>query len=66
MIFIFELVHQKQDGYRMVQLGKFVKGKVMRKEAKRQMIRIRAHEQIVEEFENEQKLMRLRRDNLKT
>lgn len=43
-----------------------MKGKVMRKEAKRQMIRIRAQEQTYEELENEQKLMRLRRDNLKT
>ena len=50
----------------MPQLGKFVKGKVMRKEARRQMIRIRNQEQSYEDLEKEQQMMRLRRDNLKT
>ena len=38
----------------------------MRKEAKRQMIRIKTTEQSYEDLEKEQQMMRMRRDNLKT
>lgn len=50
----------------MVQFGKFVKGRVKRKESKRQMIRIRNHEQTFDDLEKEQQMMKMRRENLKT
>ena len=50
----------------MVQLGKFVKGKVTRQEARRQMIRIQTTDQTLDDIDKEQILIRQRRDNLKT
>lgn len=50
----------------MVQFGKFVKGRVKRKESKRQMIRIRNTAESIDDLEKEQTMMRMRRDNLKT
>ena len=50
----------------MPQLGKYVKGKVMRKEARRTMMRIRNQDQTLEEMQKEQDMMKLRRENLKT
>ena len=50
----------------MVQLGKYVKGKVIKKETKRQMIRIRQMDPNDDDLDKEQQMMRVRRDNLKT
>ena len=51
----------------MVQLGKYVKGKAPTNNEKRHVqIRVRHQDNTMEDLDNEQKLMKMRRENLKS
>ena len=51
----------------MVQLGKYVKGRAPTNNDKRRVqIRVRHQDKTMEDLDNEQKLMKMRRENLKS